>query len=187
MTAHDQYLDAYSEIANIGTGNAATALASFLHSRVTLDPPAAYQVDLASAAELLVDGNDSNTSVVLLECTGDLDGIITLFIEDPAPYMAALGAPPELESAAIAEIGNIFAARFLEAIGSMLGLEGHHSPPATACGDRAAIMQSVLAMAPDAGIYTLVRCWLRLDDGRSPAELIYFPGVSSLEHVESLI
>jgi chemotaxis protein CheC len=186
MAVQDRYLDAYSEITNIGTGNAATALASFLHSRVTLDPPAAYRVDLAHAAELLAAG-ESDTSVVLLECAGDLDGIITLFIEDPAPYMAALGAPPELESAAIAEIGNIFAARFLEAIGSMLGLEGHHSPPATASGDRSAIMQSILAMAPDTGTYTLVRCWMRLDDGRCPAELIFFPGLSSLDHVESLI
>ncbi len=186
MVAQDQYLDAYSEIANIGTGNAATALASFLHSQVTLDSPMAYQVDLSHACELLIEG-DTSTSVVLLECTGELDGVITLFIAEPAGYLEALGAPPELEADAIGEIGNIFAARFLEAIGSMLGVEGHHSPPATASGDRAAIMQTVLAMAPDSAQYTLVRCWLRLEDGRSPAELIYFPGKSSLQHVESLL
>jgi chemotaxis protein CheC len=186
MVAQDQYLDAYSEIANIGTGNAATALASFLHSRVTLDPPAAYRVDLPHACDLLIDG-DTNTSVVLLECTGELDGVITLFIADPAPYLEALGAPPELEADAIAEIGNIFAARFLGAIGSMLGIEGHYSPPATANGDRGAIMQTVLALAPESEQYTLVQCWFRLEDGRSPAELIYFPGKSSLRHVESLL
>lgn len=187
MAAQQQYLDAYSEIANIGTGNAATALAGFLHSRVNLDPPAAYRVDLPTACELLISGGSPDTSVVLLECTGDLDGVITLLIEDPAPYMEALGAPPELEEAAIAEIGNIFAARFLEAIGSMFGIAGHYAPPATASGNRAAIMQTVLAMASDTEPYTLVRCWLRLDDGRSPAELVYFPGPSSLQLVESLV
>lgn len=186
MVAEDQYLEAYSEIANIGTGNAATALASFLHSKVMLDSPVAYRVDLPTACDLLIDGN-RNTSVVLLECIGDLDGVITLFIADPAPYLAALGAPPEFEADAIAEIGNIFAARFLDSIGSMLGIEGHHTPPATATGDRAAIMQTVLAMASQTESYTLVRCWLRIEDGRSPAELVYFPGPSSLRHVETLV
>jgi len=186
MVAEDQYLEAYSEIANIGTGNAATALASFLHSRVMLDPPAAYRVDLQTACDLLIDGN-RNTSVVLLECSGELDGVITLFLDDPAPYLAALGAPEEFAVDAIAEIGNIFAAKFLDAIGSMLGIEGHHAPPATASGDRRAIMQTVLALASQTDSYTLVRCWLRLEDGRSPAELVYFPGPSSLEHVGSLV
>jgi chemotaxis protein CheC len=187
MVAQDRYLEAYSEIANIGTGNAATALAGFLHSQVTLDPPVAYQVDLPTACELLISGRSPNTAVVLLACSGDLDGVITLFIEDPAPYLAALGAPLELEAAAIGEIGNIFAARFLEAIGSMFGLQGHYEPPATASGSRAAIMETVLAMASDTEPYTLVRCWLRLNDGRAPAELVYFPGPSSLRHVESLV
>lgn len=186
MVVQNQYLDAYSEITNIGTGNAATALANFLHSRVNLDPPVAHQVDLSSACELLLDEN-LDTSVVLLECAGDLDGIITLFIEDPTPYLHALGAPPELANDAIAEIGNIFAARFLESIGSMFGLEGHHSPPATASGNRNAIMETVLAMAPQRDEYTLVRCWLRLENGHSPAELVYFPGESALQHVESLV
>jgi chemotaxis protein CheC len=179
-------LDVCSEIANIGTGNAATALATFLHSRVALDPPVAYEKGLRETCELLLDG-DSSTSVVLLEITGELDGLIALFIEDPAPYLAALGAPPELAEAAIAEIGNIFAARFLEAIGAMLGFDGHHSPPATATGDRRAIMETVLAMAAGAEDYTLVRSWLRLESGSAPAELIYFPGESALEHVRALI
>ena len=186
MAVEQQYLDAYSEIANIGTGNAATALAGFLHSRVILTPPIAYRVNLPTAVELLIGGNP-DTSVVLLECTGDLDGVITLFIEDPAPYMEALGAPPELQAAAIGELGNIFTARFLEAIGAMFGLRGHYAPPATASGSRSAIMETVLALAPQTELYTLVRCWLRLEDGRSPAELIYFPGPSSLRLVESLV
>jgi chemotaxis protein CheC len=186
MTAHDQHLDVYSEITNIGTGNAATALAGFLHSRVDLDPPVAYEMNLSEACELLLEENP-DTAVVLLQCNGDLDGIITLFIEDPAPYMAALGAPPELQDAAIAEIGNIFAARFLESIGTMFGIEGHHAPPATAKGSRHAIMETVLAMAAGAETYTLVRCYLRLEDGSSPAELVYFPGASALEHVEALL
>ena len=186
MTAQNQHLDVYSEITNIGSGNAATALAGFLHSRVDLDPPVAYQMDLYEACDLLLEDNP-DTSVVLLECTGDLDGLITLFIEDPAPYMEALGAPPELQEAAIAEIGNIFAARFLESIGTMFGLEGIHAPPATASGSRTAIMETILAMAAGAETFTLIRSWLRLEDGRSPAELVYFPGASALEHVESLL
>lgn len=186
MAAQEQYLDAYSEITNIGSGNAATALATFLQSRVDLDPPVAYETDLYSACDLLLDDNPE-TSVVLLECSGKLDGLITLFIADPKPYMDALGAPPDLEEAAIAEIGNIFAARFLESIGSMLGIQGTHAPPATATGSRTAIMQTVLAMAADSETFTLVRSWLRLDDGQSPAELVYFPGPSALDHVESLL
>lgn len=186
MSAQDQHLDVYSEITNIGTGNAATALASFLHSRVDLDPPEAYEMDLYAACDLLLD-ETKDTTVVLLELNGDMDGIITLFIEDPAPYLEALGAPPELADAAIAEIGNIFAARFVEAIGKLIGLEGYHSPPATASGSRAAIMETVLAMAAGSDSFTLIRCWLRLEDGRSPAELVYFPGASALAHVKSLL
>lgn len=186
MSDHSQCLDAYSEITNIGSGNAATALASFLHSRVDLEPPEAYEIDLHDACEVLLTQGGS-TSVVLLELEGDLDGLMTLFIEEPAPYLEALGAPPEMAEAAIAEIGNIFAARFMQAIGSMLGFEGHHLPPATATGDRRAIMETVLAMASGAEAYTLVRSWLRMDDGSAPAEIIYFPGQSALEHVKALV
>lgn len=186
MPDQSQCLDAYSEITNIGSGNAATALAAFLHSRVDLDPPAAYEMDLHEACELLLT-DSASTSVVLLELEGELDGLMTLFIEDPGPYLEALGAPPEMAEAAIAEIGNIFAARFMQAIGSMLGFVGHHLPPATATGDRRAIMETVLAMASDAESYTLVRSWLRMADGSAPAELIYFPGASALEHVRALV
>ena len=186
MAAQDQHLDAYSEITNIGSGNAATALASFLHSRVDLDPPVAYEIDLYQACDLLLD-DTPETSVVLLECAGELDGLIALLIDDPAPYMKALGAPPELEEAAIAEIGNIFAARFIEAIGSMLGIKGRYEPPATAVGSRTAIMETILAMAAGAEMFTLVRSWLRIEDGQSPAELVYFPGQSALAHVESML
>lgn len=186
MSVQGQHLDVYSEITNIGTGNAATALAGFLQSRLDLEPPSAHEVDLLEACELLLD-DSHDTSVVLLECNGDLDGLITLFLEDPEPYMSALGAPPELHEAAIAEMGNIFAARFLESIGMMIGLEGVHSPPATASGDRAAIMSTVLAMASEQETFTLVRCMLRIEDGRSPAELVYFPGPKALDHVKSML
>ena len=186
MSAQNQYLDVYSEMTNIGSGNAATALAGFLHSRVDLEPPVAYEIDLGAAVDLLLE-DAPETSVVLLECEGDIDGIITLFIADPAPYMAALGAPPELQEAAIAEIGNIFAARFLESIGNMFGLVGQHAPPATATGDRNAILSTVLAMAGGAEQFAMVRSYLKLEDGSSPAELLYFPGPSALAKVESLL
>jgi chemotaxis protein CheC len=186
MTVEDTHLDVYSEITNIGTGNAATALAGFLHARVELDPPVAYVTDLYEACDLLL-GESEETSVVLLEASGDLDGVIALFLADPGPYLEALGAPREYEQDVIAEIGNIFAARFLDAIGAMLSLEGHHAPPATACGDRNAIMETVLGLAAAAGSFTLVRCWLRMEDGQSPAELVYFPGPAALEHVSALL
>jgi chemotaxis protein CheC len=186
MPDQSQCLDAYSEITNIGSGNAATALATFLQSRVDLDPPVAYEVDLQAACGLLLE-DEGSTSVVLLELEGDLDGLMTLFIKDPGPYLEALGAPPEMAEPAIAEIGNIFAARFMEAIGSMLGFEGHHLPPATATGDRRAIMETVLALASGSDAYTLIRSWLRMDDGSAPAELLYFPGQSALEHVKALV
>ncbi len=52
MSVQGPHLDVYSEIANIGTGNAATALVGFLQSRLDLEPPTAYEMDLRETCEL---------------------------------------------------------------------------------------------------------------------------------------
>lgn len=125
-------LDALRELANIASGNAATALAQMLGREVDLNVPRVLALPLADAVEACGSPEESTTSVVI-PLDGDIDGVVLLLIE-PEGAQALCGllgvdADSEIGESALREIGNILGTSCLNALASMTGLHLEPCPP----------------------------------------------------------
>src|SRR5438477_3640456 len=100
-------MEALREMANIGTDNAAAALASMLGRPVDLNVPSASALPLADAVEAVGDVTAEVTAVAI-PVTGDLRATVLLTFK---PSHAAtlcgflgVGGDPEMELSALQEI-----------------------------------------------------------------------------------
>jgi chemotaxis protein CheC len=140
-------LDALRELANIGSGTAGTALAGLLGRSVDLSVPKAAAMSLEDAVD--VTGSiESEVGAVLVPIVGDMDAV-ALLLFPPADAEAVCGllgvdAQSEDGASALGEIGNILCASYINALGTMLGMELEPRPPQVAWDMLGAIVASVL-------------------------------------------
>jgi chemotaxis protein CheC len=125
-------LDALRELANIASGNAATALSQMLGREVELNVPRVLTLPLADAVEACGSPEDATTSVVI-PLDGDVTGVVLLLIEpEGAEALCSLlgvDAWDEIGESALREIGNILGTSCLNALASMTGLHLEPRPP----------------------------------------------------------
>jgi chemotaxis protein CheC len=142
-------LDALRELANIGSGTAATALSQMLVRTIDVSVPKAAALPLAEAVETVGEPELVVTGVVL-PIFGDLEALAVLLFEsdDADRVCRLLGVEPgsEYGESALAEIGNILCSSYLGAVVSMTGLRLEPGPPQTAQDMLGAIVESVLAV-----------------------------------------
>jgi chemotaxis protein CheC len=141
-------LDALRELANIGSGTAATALSSLLGRPIDVSVPSALALPLADAVEA-AGAPEATVTGVILPVFGDLDAIVLLLFapESAATICGLLGveADSEVGQSAIGEIANIVGSSYIGALGMMTGLELEPRPPQQATDMLAAIVSTVLA------------------------------------------
>jgi chemotaxis protein CheC len=152
-------LDALRELANIGSGTAATSLSGLLGMPIDVAVPSASALPLADAidaagpAEQLVTG-------VAIALEGDLDGAaLMLFPDDDVRTLCGLlglEADSELAASALGEVVNILGASYLGALGSLTGLQFELGPPNTVYDMLGAILGSILAVSASAGDVALM-------------------------------
>jgi chemotaxis protein CheC len=144
----DVQLDALRELANIGSGNAATALSSMLGRQVDVSIPDVVALPLADAVEAAGEP-DTPAAGVAVEVFGDVEAIVLLLFPraDADLLSELLGVEPgsEIAVSALAEIGNILSSSYVGAFSAMTGLALEPRPPQTAIDTFAAIVSSVLA------------------------------------------
>ncbi len=136
-------LDVFREIATIGAGNAATALASILNTRMNMKVPDARIVPFSEVADLM-NGPENIIVGIMITMSDDLQGYIMLVLEvrnarelvalllgeavspdfDPANFEF-----DELQLSALSEIGNILIGSYLSAISGLTGLSINASVP----------------------------------------------------------
>ena len=125
-------LDALRELANIASGNAATALSQMLGREVELSVPRVLALPLADAVDACGSPDEIVTGVVI-PLDGDIDGLVLLLIpiEGAAALCQLLGveAGSEIGDSALREIGNILGTSCLNALASMTGLNLGPCPP----------------------------------------------------------
>jgi len=147
-TYSELQLDALRELANIGSGTAATALSTMLSTPIDVSVPVALALPLADAVDAAGDG-ESMVTAVLLGIHGDIGAIVVLLFppEDAATLCRLLGVDPdgEVGLSAIGEIGNIVGSAYIGALVAMTGLAIEPTPPQTVTDLLAAIVGSVLA------------------------------------------
>jgi chemotaxis protein CheC len=144
----DLQLDALRELANIGSGNASTALSAMLGRSVDIDVPNALVLPMGEAVEN-VGSPEAEATGVVLGVTGDFEAsVLLLFTPSDAQLMCGLlgvEAGTEIGESALMEIGNIVGSSYINALAGMTGMEVEPTPPAAATDMLAAIVETVLA------------------------------------------
>jgi chemotaxis protein CheC len=148
-TYTDLQLDALRELANIGSGTAATALSTMLGRTIDVSVPSAMALPLNEAVEAVGDPEALVTAVVL-PIFGDLEAMVVLLFkpEDAATVCGLLGVEADSEwgLSALCEIGNILGSSYVGALGSMTGLEMEPRPPEAAQDALGALVATVLSI-----------------------------------------
>jgi chemotaxis protein CheC len=121
---------ALAEIANIGSGHAATALSQLLGKAVDISWADALLTTLAQAADSL--GAAAETSAVVDTPVAEGGRILMLFPEGAAAELCRLlgtTIEDEIGQSALREIGNILGASYLNALVEMTGVPLEPEPP----------------------------------------------------------
>jgi chemotaxis protein CheC len=143
----EMQLDALRELANIGSGTAATALSSLVGVPIDVSVPSAVALPLADAVDAAGPA-DSYVTAVVLPIFGDMTGVVLLLFgpDDSARLCSLLGveAGTEFGDSALGEIGNILGSSYVNAMASMTGIEVEPMPPQTASDMLGALVASVV-------------------------------------------
>ena len=127
----DMHLDVLKELGNIGSGNAASALADFLQCETDITVPTVKMLKFDDAVNFL--GGPENIAIgMLVNIKDDINGMMLYIIEQSfASKMTSalfgsgiedLMNMNEMEQSLITEVGNIMAASYINAIASMTGM-----------------------------------------------------------------
>ncbi|MDD4803249.1 MAG: chemotaxis protein CheC [Syntrophomonas sp.] len=160
-------LDALREISNIGAGNAATALAKLINSRIDMNVP---RVNILQFTEVpdLIGGPDIPVVGLYLKVSGDAPCSILFILQvEMAAALADLvmgrdiGTTnheefSEIDISALMEIGNILAGTYLGALAMFTGLSFTPSVPALGMDMAGAIIDVILAQFGEVADYVLV-------------------------------
>jgi chemotaxis protein CheC len=144
----EQQLDALRELASIGSGTAATALAQMLGRPVELTVPRALALPLADALDA-VGEPDAMVASVVLPVGGDAELVVLLLFSYgcAADLCDMLGVEPrsELGDSALGEIGNVLGASAVGAFAQMTGLALDPQPPHVLYDMLGAVVASLLS------------------------------------------
>lgn len=145
------HVDVLKELGNIGCGNAATSLATFMSKEININVPTVKILSFDEVAEY-VGGPENIVMGLLIKIDGDISGMILyvfdehfiknvmkVFFQKDFTSFADLD---EMEKSAFSEIGNIMASSYVNALSSMTGMYINISTPSI-CIDMAGAILSV--------------------------------------------
>lgn len=180
-------LDALRELANIASGNAATALSHMLGREIGLSVPRVLALPLADAVEACGSPDESITSVVI-PLEGDIDGLVLLLISTEGAsalcHLLGVEAGSEIGDSALREIGNILGTCCLNALASMTGLNLGPCPPHLTTDMLGAIVSSLaLSQAASTDLVLVLDSELEVADEPCSISFVLLPsggGVTDL-------
>jgi chemotaxis protein CheC len=146
-TFSDMQLDALRELANIGSGNAGTALGSMLGKSVDISVPTAAALPLAEAVAIAGEPDELRHGVVV-PIVGDFRAIVLLlFPDDDARKLCGIyGIEPSTADgkSMLGEVGNILGTNYINVLAQMAGMELEPAPPQVVEDMLGSILSSVL-------------------------------------------
>lgn len=147
-------IDMLKEVANIGTGNAATSLSSLVNQRITMSVPTVKMLEFKNVADI-VGGADKLISGLLVKVSGDVDGMMMyLMTEESACALVqeimcrhknSFSEFDEIDYSMLTEIGNILTSSYLTALSQLMNYKLNQSIPYLSV-DMAAAVLSVPAI-----------------------------------------
>jgi chemotaxis protein CheC len=186
-TYSDLQLDALGELANIGSGTAATALSQMIGMPVDVSVPNAQALSLADAVDAAGPPEQPVTAVAL-PVIGDLEGVVLMLFADEhaASLCTLLGveAGTEMGFSALSEIGNIVGASYLGALGMTTGLAIEPGPPQAAADMLGALVSSLLAASAEtADIALLLDSSLTVEGVGAQVSFLLVPSTTSVREL----
>lgn len=143
----DMQLDALRELANIGSGNAGTALSSMLGKVVDISVPTAAALPLAEAVAIAGAPEELRHGVVV-PVVGDFEAIVLLLFPDPdaRALCGIYGLEPSTPDgrSMLGEVGNILGTNYINVLAQMVGMVMEPAPPQVVEDMLGAILSSVL-------------------------------------------
>lgn len=145
-----QYLDILKEIGNIGAGNATSALAQMLDTKVDMNVPQVRLLDFKEVGDLM-GGADQIMAGIYLAVEGDIDGSI-MFLSGIKSAKILVNKMmqqeagdesegfTEIELSALQEIGNIITGSYLNSMSMLTNLKMIPSVPYIAVDMAGAIL-----------------------------------------------
>lgn len=131
-------LDALKEVANIGAGNAITALSQLVNKKINMN---VVQVEVQDISEISTIYHEEDVFIVanVIEIVGDIRAVLMFILEEESAKeiifhvlgtkISTLYELGELELSLLSEIGNILAGNYLNAIGTFVNLTINQSTP----------------------------------------------------------
>ena len=151
--------DAFREIANIGAGNAATAVAQLIGTSLQMNVPRVSIIRVEELPEPL-GGPEAVVAGIYFRIFGEAPGKMLLCVPEAslAPVLELmLGKAPakgqafsDIEQSALKELGNILCSAYLNALARFLDMQLLPSVPALAVDMISSILSTVLAESAEA-------------------------------------
>lgn len=125
----ENYFDVLKELGNIGAGNATTALASMLQTKVDMKVPQVKMLEFKDVGAIL-GGEEQEMVGTYLGVEGDISGSILFMVKREVAIhlsnkvMMGMGSGDfgEMEQSAFKEISNIITGAYLNALSSLTNL-----------------------------------------------------------------
>jgi len=184
-----------SEMANIGVGHAATAIAQMTNKPFQMSVPTVRSVEL-EAIPLMVGAVEELTVGIYMPVDGDVPGHMAFLFpwrSAQAFWRLLLGQAPEspeqigeLEASVMLEVGNIMNSSFLNAISEMCGLPIHATPPLLAVEMAAAILQAIVLEATTTDSHALsIETKVSCEEEHAEGYFLFIPTLGGLQRLFS--
>ncbi|MDE6851293.1 MAG: chemotaxis protein CheC, partial [Lachnospiraceae bacterium] len=144
-------LDVLTEIANIGAGNAVTALSQMISNKIDMHVPKVKMLTFSELSEIL-GGPEALVAGIMVSLDADIEGYMLFMLENESAHHLVSqlmgqqmpeGSPEifsDIEQSALMEIGNIITGAYLNSISKMTELNIKTSIPYIAIDMAAAIL-----------------------------------------------
>lgn len=186
----EQQLDVLTEIGNVGSGNASTALSSMIGKNIEIKMPSVRLLGFQDAIE----SNGSPEDViagVLIRMKGQMSGMVLILIEKNfsdavlSSFFGETDLPlielDEGHQSALAEISNIMASAYVNAISGLSGLSIGVESPQFTVDMLGAIMSVPIIEFGEIGEKLLcIDKILQIDGVEVKSNLLLIPTVTSL-------
>ncbi len=142
-------IDMLKEVANIGTGNAATSLSNLVNQRISMTVPTVKMPEFKHLADI-IGGADALIAGLLVGISGDVDGIMMYLMTEKSACTLAkeimnrdknnFSEFDEIDYSMLTEIGNILTSSYLTALSQLMNYKINQSVPSLSVDMAGAIL-----------------------------------------------
>lgn len=194
----DIVLDVFTEISNIGTGNAVTSISAMLSGSVSIDVPDIRLLDFKELSDVI--GGAENTVIgILVNLQKEIDGMMMFIMDIPSASLFVnnlMGRPEdtpfeafsEMDLSAVKELGNVVAGSYLSALAELTGLSVATCVPEVSIDMAGAILSvPAIAFGEVSDQVLLIRSEIHMDENTATGYFILTPTKEAFDKIFEIL